>query len=184
MAPQPLALHPFVKERDRSFAVARDRLGHVVESTVRMYSLEEGLAAADAAGTALVALGMPSCPSCELLDATLAAIGRSRAGLWVGIAALATPDDWAARERLLWPRGIHVSRASVPALVLVRDGEVLAIRQGGGPASAIDAWLTEVLGPPDVPLEPGITGDEAARLDSLTTLRVRHLRTHGVHALD
>jgi hypothetical protein len=149
-----------------------------------MYSLEEGLAAADAAGTALVALGMPSCPSCELLDAALATIGRSRSGLWVGIATLATPEDWAARERLLWPRGIHVSRASVPALVVLRDGEVLAMRQGGGPASAIDAWLTAVLGPPDLPLEPGITGDEAARLDSLATLRVRHLRTYGVHAVD
>jgi hypothetical protein len=156
----------------------------VADSTVRIYSLEEGLATADASGTALLALGLPSCPSCELLDATLAAIGRSRTDLWVGIAALATPGDWAARERLLWPRGIHVSRASVPALVVLHDGEVLAIRQGGGPASAIDAWLTEVLGPPDLPLEPGITGDEAARLDSLATLRVRHLRTYGVHTVD
>lgn len=149
-----------------------------------MYPLEEGLAAADAAGTALLALGLPSCPSCELLDATLAAIGSSRTGLWVGIASLATPEDWAARERLLWPRGIHVSRASVPALVVLRDGEVLAMRQGGGPAAAIDAWLTQVLGPPDVPLEPGITGGEATRLDAVATLRVRHLRTYGVHAVD
>jgi hypothetical protein len=149
-----------------------------------MYPLEEGLAAADAAGTALLALGLPSCPACELLDATLAAIGVTRPGLWVGIAALATPEDWAARERLLWPRGIHVSRASVPVLVVLRNGDVLATRQGGGPASAIDAWLTEVLGPPEVPPGPGITGDEAIRLDSLANLRVRHLRTYGTHAVD
>ena len=72
----------------------------------------------------------------------------------------------------------------MPALAVLRDGEVLAVRQGGGPASAIDAWLTGVLGPPDVPLDPGITGDESARLDALATLRARHLRTYDAHALD
>lgn len=156
----------------------------MTDSTVHVHPLEEALAAADAAATALVALGVPLCPSCELLEASLLDISRRRPGLWVGIATLATADDWAAREHLLWPRGIHVSRASVPVLVALRRGDVLGIRQGGGPASVIDAWLTEVVGPPDVPPAPGITGDEAARLDALATLRGRHLRTRGVHAVD
>jgi hypothetical protein len=184
VAAKPLAPHPFLEERDSAFAVARDRLAHVVDSTVRIYSLEDCLAAADAAGTALVALGIPLCPSCELLDATLEAVGRSRSGLWVGIAALVTREDWAAREWLLWPRGIHVSRACVPTFAVLRDGEVLATRQGGGPAAAIDGWLTQVIGPPDKSVDHEITGREAARLGSLAALRVRHLRTYGVHAID
>ena len=154
------------------------------DPTVQIHPLREGLAAADGAATALVALGVPLCPSCELLDATLAAIQRSRHDLWVGIAALATREDWAARERLLWPRGIHVSRACVPALVVLRRGEVLATRQGGGPASVIDAWLTDVIGPPDVPLDFGLNGDEAVRLDAVAALRVQHLRAGAAHAIN
>lgn len=149
-----------------------------------MYPLGEGLAAGDAAGLALVAFGVSSCPSCELLDATLGAIQRSRPGLWVGIAAFATRDDWAARERLLWPRGIHVSLACVPVFVLLRGGGVLATRQGGGPASVLDGWLTKVLGPPETPLTAGIDGDEAARLNTVAGLRVRHLKTYGAHAIN
>jgi hypothetical protein len=164
--------------------VTRDSVGHVHEPTPSVSSLGEALAAADAADTALIAFGVPSCPSCELLDATLGAIQRVRRGLWVGIAALTTREDWAARELLLWPRGIHVSRVCVPVLAVLRGGEVLATRQGGGPAAVIDPWLTEVLGPPDVPLTAGISGDEATRLDTVADLRVRHLRTYAAHAID
>ena len=184
MTAKSLPLYPFVQQRDGSAAVTRDSVCHVHEPTPAIYSLGEGLAAADAARTALIAFGVPSCPSCELLDATLGAIQRSRRGLWVGIAALTTREDWAARAHLLWPRGIHVSRACVPVLAVLRDGQVLAARQGGGPAAVIDPWLTELLGPPDVPVPAGVDGDEAARLDTVADLRVRHLRTYAAHKID
>ncbi len=135
------------------------------------------MAAADAAPLALVALGIPLCPSCELLEASLEAVARARPDLHVGIAALATPEEWAEREELLWPRGIHVSRASVPVLALLRDREVVATRHGGGPAALIDAWLSEWLGEPANPLEPGLAASEVRRLEEVGTLRARHLST-------
>lgn len=184
MTTKSLSLYPFVQQRDGSAAVTRDSVGHMPEPTPAVYSLGEGLAAADAAGTALIAFGVPLCPSCELLDATLGTIQRSRRGLWVGIVALATRQDWAAREWLLWPRGIHVSRACLPVLTVLHGGEVLSTRQRGGPAAVIDPWLTKALGPPDIPLTGGIDGDEATRLDAVADLRVRHLRTHAAHAID
>lgn len=139
--------------------------------------LRAALASADASPLALLALGIPLCPSCELLTTSLHEIGRARPDLEVHIAALSSPQEWADREKLLWPRGIHVSRASVPVLVLLRHAHVLAIRQGGGPASVIDAWLSEVLGAPTVPVAPGMTDEEGARLDAIADLRRRRLST-------
>jgi hypothetical protein len=147
----------------------------VDDPTVRTYPLRDALARADAAPLALLALGIPLCPSCELLEASLDAIARSRQDLTVTIAALASPEEWALREELLWPRGIHVSRASVPVLVLLRGGEVVASRHGGGPASVIDAWLSEHLGTSPVPLGPELTTVERSRLNEVGDLRARHL---------
>lgn len=112
-----------------------------------------------------------------MLTASLSEIARSRPGLEVHNAALSTPQEWVDRAELLWPRSIHVSRASVPVLVLLRHGNVLAIRQGGGPAAIIDAWLTEVLGPSDLPVAAEISADEGARLDEIADLRRRRLST-------
>jgi hypothetical protein len=117
------------------------------------------------------------------LPTSLQEIRRVRPRLTVEIALLRTPADWADREELLWPRSIHVSRASVPVLVLLRRGEVVATRAGGGPADAIDAWLTEALGPPDVPIAPGVSELEVARLAQLGGLRTRHLAVRGRSAL-
>jgi len=147
----------------------------VDDPTVRAEPLRQALGRADAAPLALIALGIPLCPSCELLDASLAAIARSRPDLTVAIAALTSPDEWALREELLWPRGIHVSRASVPVLVLLRDGAVVASRQGGGPATVIDGWLSEWLGEAANPLDSGLGEAEERRLDEVAGLRVRHL---------
>jgi hypothetical protein len=149
----------------------------VNDPTFAPQPLRDALASADAAPLALLALGIPLCPSCELLTTSLREIGRARPALEVQIAALSSPQEWADREKLLWPRGIHVSRASVPVLVLLRHGQVLAIRQGGGPASVIDTWLSEVLGPLTVPVTPGMTDEEGARLDAIADLRRRRLST-------
>jgi hypothetical protein len=136
--------------------------------------LPDALGRVREAPTGLLALGIPLCPACELLTASLQEIAAHRPDLTVTIAALATPEEWTARETLLWPIGIHVSRASVPVLAVFRDGAVLATRQGGGPAVAIDAWLAGTLGPPERPFTD-ITDSERDRLDEVAPLRARHL---------
>ena len=134
------------------------------------------LARLERARWALLALGMPRCPACDLLPATLAALAGSRPGLAVGISLFAGPEDWAQREELLWPRGIRVSRSSVPALVVLRRGAVLATRQGGAPAHLLDAWLTGLMGPPERPLPPEPTEGEREILEASAGRRVQHLR--------
>ena len=60
--------------------------------------------------------------------------GRPRApGLTIAIGEFATLG---APGELFWPRGIHVSRSSVPALALLADAEAVTSRPGGGPAAA------------------------------------------------
>ena len=140
--------------------------------------LPEALAAARAAPVALLALGIPLCPSCELLSASLAVVREARPGLHVEVAALAAPEEWALREALLWPLGIHVSRASVPVLALFVDGAVAGTRQGGGPASVIDTWLAATLGPPTHPVVD-IADTEVERLADLASLRGRRLAARG-----
>jgi hypothetical protein len=116
----------------------------------------------------LLALGIPRCSACMLLPTSLAEIQRARPGLTIAIGEFARPEDWAQREHLLWPRGINVSRSSVPALALLIDGVVVASRPGGGPAEAIDRWLQPVLGPSARPLPTdGATPGELAALDAL-----------------
>ena len=136
---------------------------------------DAALEVASAAPLALLALGMPGCAACLLLPASLAEVARIRPDLTIAIGEFATVEDWALRERLLWPRDIHVSRSSVPAMALLVDGEVVATRPGGGPAAVIDAWLSERLGPAAQPLpEGGLTPGEAEALDGLSDLVGRH----------
>jgi hypothetical protein len=128
---------------------------------------------------ALLGLGMPRCPACDLLPATFAAIAEARPDVAVGIAILATEEDWAQREGLLWPRGISVSRASVPALVVLKRGQTEATRQGSAPAHALDVWLTELIGPAARPIAPGPTAGEQAVLAASAPRRVQHLQVKG-----
>lgn len=128
---------------------------------------QEALALVEAAPRGVLGLTMPICSACMLLPASLGEVRRVRPDVAVAIAEFASPADWEARERLLWPRGIHVSRASVPAMALLVDGEVVARRQGGGPAGVIDAWLAQHLGPAAEPLGPGPTPGELAALDAI-----------------
>jgi hypothetical protein len=139
----------------------------------RPVPVPDALAAVADAPHGLLALGMPGCAACMLLPASLAEIRRVRPDLAVAIGEFATAADWALRERLLWPRGIHVSRSSVPALALLADGEVVASRPGGGPAGVIDRWLAPHLGPAREALPDGPTPDELAALDALSD-RVAH----------
>jgi len=135
----------------------------------------EALAIVSRARRGLLALGMPGCSACMLLPASLAEIRLARPGMAVAIGEFATPADWRERERLLWPRGIHVSRSSVPALALLADGAVVATRSGGGPAEVIDRWLAAALGPAAHPLPGGPTPAEIAALDAIAG-RVAHQR--------
>lgn len=147
----------------------------------------EALALVGAAPRGLLALGMPRCSACMLLPASLAEIRRARPGLTVAIGEFATVDDWRERERLLWPRGIHVSRSSMPSMALLVDGEVVASRPGGGPAAVIDRWLAPVLGPAAAPLPDEPTEAELAALDAIAgplahQRRVKGWRTHTISA--
>ena len=137
--------------------------------------VRDALSAVTRAPLGLLALGMPGCAACMILPASLAEIRRARPALIIAIGEFANPADWALREDLLWPRGIHVSRSSVPALALLAEGETIAGRPGGGPAAAIDAWLTAELGPAAYPLDEGPTPGERAALDSLEA-RIAHQR--------
>lgn len=128
-----------------------------------------------AAPVGLLGLAMPLCGACLLLPASFAEIARVRPGITVAIGEFADVADWRLRETLLWPRGIHVSRASVPAMALLIDGRTVATRPGGGPACVIDAWLTPHLGPAERALPDGPTAAERRALD-LAGGRIDHQR--------
>ncbi|MDX6646223.1 MAG: hypothetical protein QOK40_1950 [Miltoncostaeaceae bacterium] len=138
--------------------------------------LADALARLDAAPAGLLALGIPRCPACQLLPATLDAIAAARPGLAIALVVLATPADWALRETLLWPRGVRVSRSSVPVLALLRGGRALASRAGSAPAHLLDAWVAVTLGPPERPLPAGLTAGEQAALAGTGARRAQRLR--------
>lgn len=133
------------------------------------------LAAVVDAPAGLLGLGMPRCGACLLLPASFAEIRRVRPALTLAIGEFASVEDWAERERILWPRGIHVSRSSVPAMALLVGGEVVATRPGGGPATVIDAWLTPHLGPAAQALPDGPTEAEREAFDRASG-RIAHQR--------
>ena len=141
--------------------------------------LAELVARLDRAPLALIALGIPRCPACQVLPVTLAAVAAARPGLAVGHAVLAGPGDWALRDELLWPRGIRVSRSSVPALALLRDGRAVARRAGGGPAAAIDAWLEAELGPAELPLPEAPSEAERAAVACTAPRRAQRAAHRG-----
>lgn len=137
------------------------------------------LARLDRSEWALLGIGMPRCPACDLLPASFGALAHARPELETGIAILASEHDWAERETLLWPRGINVSRASVPALVVLNRGRTAATRQGSAPAHVLDVWLNDIIGPAKVPVPPGPTADEQNVLAAGAPRRVQHLQVKG-----
>ena len=132
-----------------------------------------------AEGDALVGLGIPRCPACMLLPASLGAVACARPGLAVGLALFERPEDWELREELLWPRGIRVSRSSVPVIALLRGGQAVATRIGGAPAHLIDRWLEPHLGPAGHPLPAETTEAERATLDHMAARRAQQTVVKG-----
>ncbi|MFN8121116.1 MAG: hypothetical protein U0237_01670 [Thermoleophilia bacterium] len=146
---------------------------------VRPEPLRELIARVADAEHALVALGIPRCPACMLLPASLTAVAGARPGLPVGIALFERPEDWELREELLWPRGIRVSRSSVPVLALMRSGEAVATRMGGAPAHMIDRWLDPHLGPAAHPVPEAPTEAEAGALEAMSRRRAQQTIVKG-----
>lgn len=147
--------------------------------TVRHEPLRDLVARVADADHALIALGIPRCPACMLLPASLSAVAAARPGLPVGIALFERPEDWDLREELLWPRGIRVSRSSVPVLALLRSGEAVATRIGGAPAHLIDRWLDPHLGPAAIPVPEGPTEAEIGTLDAMSRRRAQQTVVKG-----
>lgn len=141
---------------------------------LRAMSVPEALAVVVDARRGLLALGMPGCAACRLLPASLGEIARARPGLTVAIGEFRSVEDWVVREELLWPRGIRMSRSSVPAMALLADGAVIASRPGGGPAFAIDRWLAAFLGPSSVVFGERPTDAERAALDEQALVIAGH----------
>ena len=136
--------------------------------------MPEALARVVGAHRGLLALGMPGCAACRLLPASLAEIQRVRPDLTIAIGEFRGLGDWALREELLWPRGIHVSRSSVPAMALLEAGEVIAGRPGGGPAFVIERWLEPLLGPSAHDFGDRPTAAEETALESQAQVIARH----------
>lgn len=143
-------------------------------ATLRPRPVPEALAAVVDVPSGLLALGMPGCAACRLLPASLAEIARVRPGLTIAIGEFRSVEDWAVREELLWPRGIRVSRSSVPAMALLVEGAVVASRPGGGPAYVIDRWLETVLGPSGHAFDGSPTPRELAALDAQAEVIAGH----------
>ena len=151
---------------------------------LRPEPLPEVLARAEGAEWALIGLGKPRCPACMLLPPSFAALSRARPGLMVALVHFAEPRDWAARESLLWPRGIHVSPASLPVLVLMHRGEVVASRPGGAPAHQLDSWLAQHMGAASHPVPPGHLMEEVDALERMAPRRAQHSVVRGRGPLD
>lgn len=103
-------------------------------------SLADAVRRIENAGQGLLGIGIPRCPASALLQASLGAIADDDPRRVVAMSTLRTTDDWAERETCLWPRGIRVSRASVPVVARYADGRWLT-RQGAAPATVLSAWL-------------------------------------------
>lgn len=128
---------------------------------------------------AFIGLGIPRCPACMLLPASLGAISEARPGLTVGLALFREAADWDLREELLWPRGIRVSRSSVPVLAVLHRGTAVATRIGGAPAHMLDRWLDEHLGPAARPVTDTTTESERATLDAMAARRAQQTVVKG-----
>jgi hypothetical protein len=147
-------------------------------------TLASALGAVGDAPLALLGLGIPYCPATQLLPASLTGVANARPELPIALGILATPDDWAAREAALWPRGIRISRSVVPILVILRDGNAIATRRGGASAYAIDSWLAERAGLTPTVLAREWLTDERYELARLAARRAQHAAVKGRGATD
>lgn len=147
-------------------------------------SLAAALARLTGTRLALLALGIPRCPATQMLPASLSTVAAARPTLPIALGILATPDDWAARPTLLWPRGIRISRSVVPVLFVLQDGVAIATRHGGASAAVIDRWVADAAGldPSDLPDE--WAPEEQHELDLLAARRAQHAAVKGRRTAD
>ena len=151
---------------------------------VRPDSVADALATVSGAPLALLGLGIPRCPATQMLPASLGAVASARPELPVALGILATPEDWAARQALLWPRGIRISRSVVPVLFVLRDGHAVATRHGGASAAVIDRWLAEQAGLGPSVLPDTWADEERSELAMLAQRRAQHAAVTGRGAAD
>jgi hypothetical protein len=133
---------------------------------------------------AVLGLGIPRCPATQLLPASLSAVAARRPTVAFALGILSTPDDWAARETELWPRGIRISRSVVPVLFVLRDGRAIATRHGGASASVIDGWFAATAGLAPSDLGDGWVREEARELERIGARRAQHAAVKGRHYAD
>ena len=135
--------------------------------------LAEALDRIETAGRGLLGIGIPRCPASALLAASLEAVAAEAEGATVAMSVLDGPGDWAARERLLWPRGIRIGRGSVPVVARYREGE-WDTRPGAAPADVLSGWLA------DREVAPGPLRDGERRvLTDTAARRAQHMQARG-----
>ena len=152
--------------------------------SVRPEPLEVALARVADVPLGLLGLGIPRCPATQMLPASLGAVAAARPRLPIALGILATPEDWAARDELLWPREIRISRSVVPVLFVLRDGRAVATRHGGASAAIIDRWLGEQAGLDASVLPHAWAEDERRELATLAERRAQHAAVTGRGAAD
>lgn len=131
------------------------------------------------ADQAVLVIGRPVCPACQVTGAGLEALGTARPGLLMAFVEMWGPEDWRARTEPGWPDGVSVSPSAVPAIALMRGGEVVATRFGAVPAHDLDRWMEEFFGPADTPVPPGISAAEQEVLDRTAARRAQHDAVKG-----
>ncbi len=132
-----------------------------------------------AAEQAVVVIGRPVCPACQVTGAGLDAIAGARPDVVVAFVEMWGPEDWRARHEPGWPAGMSVSPSAVPALALLRRGEVVATRFGAVPAHDLDCWIGEHFGPAATPVPEGVTPAEQDVLDRTAARRAQHDAVKG-----
>lgn len=132
-----------------------------------------------AADQAVLVIGRPVCPACQVTGAGLEALGTARPGLLMAFVEMWGPEDWRARTEPGWPQGVSVSPSAVPAIALMKAGEVVATRFGAVPAHDLDQWMAEFFGPADAPVPPGISAAEQEVLDRTAARRAQHDAVKG-----
>jgi hypothetical protein len=136
----------------------------------------EQIASAD---QAVLVIGRPVCPACQVTGAGLDAIGAARPQLLMAFVEMWGPEDWRARTEAGWPDGVSVSPSAVPAIALMQRGQVVATRFGAVPAHDLDRWMDEFFGPSESPVPPGISDGEQEVLDRTAARRAQHDAVKG-----
>lgn len=132
-----------------------------------------------AADEAVMVIGRPVCPACQVTGAGLEALAEARPGVLLVFVEMWGPEDWRARGDDGWPAGVTVSPSAVPATVLMRGGDVVAKRFGAVPAHDLDRWMDEHFGPAQHPVPEGITEAEQAVLNRTAARRAQHDAVKG-----